>query len=251
VDDGPWTTDDSDDASSLVLRLLSLVVSHLSLVEAMSGTITRLQFQQKTADRVNVYLDGQFAFGLPALDAARLRVGQHLSDADIDALHVIDQTQKAYDRAVRFLSYRPRSVAEVRRHLAQDIEDEATVEAVLGRLIEQGYLNDAEFGRYWVESRAQFRPKGPRALRQELRQRGLASGEIDAALSGLNSAEGAYTAARQRAARLADLAASDPAAFRRKLGDFLARRGFDYEIIRDVVARLVDEFGVAEHNDEL
>ena len=61
----------------------------------MSGTITRLQFQQKAADRVNVYLDGQFAFGLPALDAARLRVGQHLTDADIDALHAVDQTQKA------------------------------------------------------------------------------------------------------------------------------------------------------------
>ena len=136
----------------------------------MSGTITRLQFQQKTADRVNVYLDGQFAFGLPALEAARLRVGQHLSDADIDALHAVDQTQKAYDRAVRFLSYRPRSVSEVRRHLAQDGEDEATVEAVLGKLAEQGYLNDAEFARYWVDNRTQFRPKGPRALRQELRQ---------------------------------------------------------------------------------
>jgi regulatory protein len=217
----------------------------------MSGTITRLQFQQKAADRVNVYLDGQFAFGLPALDAVRLRVGQYLSDADIDVLRVVDQTQKAYDRAVRFLSYRPRSMAEVRRYLVQDVEDEATIEAVLGKLVEQGYLNDAEFARYWVDSRAQFRPKGPRALRQELRLRGLESAEIDSALAGLNSAEGAYAAARQRAARLATLATGDPPAFRRKLGDFLARRGFDYETIRDVVARLANEFGVVEENEDL
>jgi regulatory protein len=165
-------------------------------------------------------------------------------------LHVVDQTQKVYDRAVRFLSYRPRSVAEVRRYLAQDTEDETIVEAVLGKLAQQGYLNDAEFARYWVDSRAQFRPKGPRALRQELRQRGLESAEIDTALAGVNSAEGAYTAARARAARLGDLASSDPSAFRRKLGDFLGRRGFDYETIRDVVARLAGEFGVVEDNEE-
>jgi regulatory protein len=156
-----------------------------------------------------------------------------------------------YDRAVRFLSYRPRSVSEVRRHLRQEVEDEATVEAVLGKLAEQGYLNDAEFARYWVDSRAQFRPKGPRALRQELRQHGLDNTEIDAALTGLNSAEGAYAAARQRAARLAGLAKSDPSAFRRKLGDFLVRRGFDYDTIRDVLARLAGEFGVAQDDEEL
>ena len=217
----------------------------------MSGTMTRLQFQQKTADRVNVYLDGQFAFGLPALDAARLRVGQHLTDADIDTLHGVDQTQKAYDRAVRFLSYRPRSIAEVRRYLAQEIDDEATVETVLGKLIEQGYLNDAEFARFWVENRTQFRPKGPRALRQELRQRGLDNAEIDGALAQVDAAESAYVAAHGRATRFAALATGDPAAFRRKLGDFLARRGYDYDVIRDVVARLAGEFGVTEDGEDL
>jgi regulatory protein len=215
----------------------------------MSGTITRLQFQQKTDDRVNVYLDGRFAFGLPALEAARLRVGQHLSDADIAALRGADQTQKAYDRAVRFLSYRPRSVAEVRRYLAQQIDDEATVKAVVGRLAEQGYLNDAEFARYWVENRTQFRPKGPRALRQELRQRGLGGAEIDGALTQVDAVESAYQAARPRAERMAALASGDSAAFRRKLSDFLARRGFDYDIISDVSARLARELGVTEVQD--
>jgi regulatory protein len=148
------------------------------------------------------------------------------------------------------LSYRPRSVSEVRRHLAQDGEDDATVEVVLGRLAEQGYLNDAEFARYWVDNRAQFRPKGPRALRQELRQRGLESAEIDTALTGVNTADGAYAAARARATRIAGLATSNPAVFRRKLSDFLARRGFDYETIREVVARLAGEFGVTEDGED-
>jgi len=85
----------------------------------MGRRITGLRFQKHTAERVNVYLDGHFAFGLPAIEAARLRVGQELSEAEIERLRALDAEQKAYDRAVRFLAFRPRSEAEVRRHLAQ------------------------------------------------------------------------------------------------------------------------------------
>jgi len=216
----------------------------------MAGQITGLRFQQETADRVNVYLDGQFAFGLPALEAARLRVGQYLSDAEIAQLQSADLLQKTYDRAVRFLSYRPRSAAEVRQHLARSVEDEALIAAVLDKLVEQGYLNDAEFARYWVENREQFRPKGPRALRQELRQRGLAGEAIETALATVDVTGSAYTVARQRAARLAGLAASEPDVFRRKLSDFLARRGFDYGTIREVVKRLAEEAGAAAAPDD-
>jgi len=216
----------------------------------MAGQITGLRFQQETADRVNVYLDERFAFGLPALEAARLRVGQFLNDAEIEQLQIADLAQKTYDRAVRFLSYRPRSAAEVRRHLARTVEDEALIAAVLDKLGKQGYLNDAEFARYWVENREQFRPKGPRALRQELRQRGLAGETIETALAEVDPANGAYTVARQRAARLADLAVSEPDVFRRKLSDFLARRGFDYGTIRDVVRRLAEELDADATSDD-
>ncbi len=215
----------------------------------MAGKITGLRFQKRTADRVNVYLDDRFAFGLPALEAARLRVGQYLTDADIEAFHAVDQTQKAYDRAVRFLSYRPRSIAEVRRYLSREVEDEAVIEAVIGRLTDQGYLDDVDFARYWVENRTQFRPKGPRSLRQELRQRGLEGEAVDAALARVNPEESAYRAAQPRASRIADLAVSDPATFRRQIGDFLLRRGFDYETVRSVVNRLADESGAGQTED--
>jgi len=209
----------------------------------VAGTITALQFQKHAADRVNVFLDGRFAFGLPALDAARLHIGQFLSDAEIAQLEEQDTRQKAYDRAVRFLSYRPRSVAEVRKHLAQPEYgySEAVVEATLAQLTEQGYLNDEEFARFWVENRQRFRPKGSQALRQELRQRGVESESIEGALSGLNLEESAYEAARPRALRLAALAQSDPQAFRRKLADFLLRRGFGYEVTEGTVKRLARE----------
>ena len=207
----------------------------------MAGTITRLAFQKHAADRVNVYLDGQYAFALPALDAARLRVGEYLDDDAIAQLRAQDERQKAYDRALRYLSFRPRSQAEVRRNLLAAGLEAELVEATLARLVSQGYLDDAEFARFWVENRQQFRPKGSQALRGELRQRGVAAETVEAALADLDPEASAYEAGQPRAVRLAALAQTDPAAFRRKLGDFLLRRGFGYEVVKPTVARLLQE----------
>ena len=130
----------------------------------MAGHITRMAFQQHTADRVNVYLDGQFALALPAMEAAGLRIGQYLDDLQIAQLREADALQKAYDRAVHYLSFRPRSREEVRRHLTQAGIDAEVIEAALDRLAVQRYLDDAEFARYWVESRRQGRSSvAPRA----------------------------------------------------------------------------------------
>jgi regulatory protein len=207
----------------------------------MVGTITRLAFQKHAADRVNVYLDGEYAFALPVLDAARLRVGEHLDDDAIAQLQAQDERQKAYDRALHYLSFRPRSQAEVRRNLLAAGLEADLVEATLTRLAAQGYLDDAEFARFWVENRQQFRPKGSQALRGELRQRGVDSETVEAALAGLDPAVSAYEAARPRAIRLAALAQADATVFRRKLGDFLLRRGFEYEVVKETVARLLEE----------
>ena len=214
---------------------------HDSDSRKMAGKITSLSFQKRTSDRVNVYLDGEFAFGLPVLEATKLKVGQELGDADIADLLASDVAQRAYDRAVRFLSYRPRSVWEVIRNLIRAGVDESLIEAVIERLTHQGYLNDAEFARFWVGDRQRFRPKGARALRQELRQKGVSDAVIDETLVDLDPMASALAAGRPRALRLASLAEADPFTFRRKLSGFLLRRGFDYGIVREVVTCLAEE----------
>lgn len=216
----------------------------------MAGIISELRFQQRNSERVNVYLDGRFAFALPDVEAARLRVGQHLSDADIEHLKDVDAEQKAYERAIRFLSYRPRSEAEVRTNLLHSDVDPELVERVIERLQAHGYVDDAEFARFWIENRERFRPRGARALRQELRSKGVADTASADLLAGVDLVESAYRAVQPRAVRLAGLLAPPPAgdrqAFRRKVGDFLMRRGFDYDIVREVVTRLEQELTAEE-----
>src|SRR5690606_39823515 len=113
-------------------------------------------------------LVGEFAFGLPDTEAARLRVGQTLSEQEIAALREIDAISRAFDRAVRLLARRPYSAAEIRRSLASHEVAPAVIDEVLARLETLGYVDDYAFAQYWVENRERFRPRGARALRYEL-----------------------------------------------------------------------------------
>lgn len=203
----------------------------------MAGTITALRFQKRNKNRVNVYLDGQFAFGLVAIEAARLRVGQALSDNDVARLQMRDEVERAYERALNFLSYRPRSEAEVRRNLRKkDVEDEV-VEVVVERLTRALVLDDREFARYWVENRLQFNPRGVRALRHELREKGVPAPIIADTLADCDEEAAARKAAEAGARRLARL---EPRDFRRRLGAYLARRGFSYAVIGPLVEEMLE-----------
>lgn len=206
----------------------------------MAGIITALRFQKKDRDRVNVYLDGQFAFALPALVAARLRPGQALNEAEIAALRAVEVETSAYDRAVRFLGYRPRSIAEVRQHLLEHAVPASVVETVIQRLQQAGYLDDEGFARFWVDNRQQFRPRSERALRQELRRKGVDDAIIDAVIARaeVDEEEAAYALARGRCARWQGL---ERRAFWQKGAAFLARRGYSYDVIETVLRRVWQE----------
>ena len=198
----------------------------------MTKTVTALRFQKRDKDRVNVYLDDQFAFGLAAIEAAHLRIGQTLSKVDIAQLQKQDEIEKAYQRALNFLSYRPRSEAEVRRNLHKKEVDDAVIEMALERLTQAGLLDDLEFARYWIENRIQFNPRGARALRHELWEKGVDTSVVDEALEDFDEESSARKAAEAGARRLTNL---EPRDFRRKFKGYMARRGFSYAVIKPLM----------------
>jgi regulatory protein len=196
--------------------------------------ITALKYQKKNRDRVSVYLDGRFAFGLPAIVAASLKPGQLLSEAEIEALKQQGVVEGAYDRALNYLSYRPRSRAEIATYLEGRDVPEGQIGEIVERLERAGLLDDDAFARYWVENRERFRPRGLHALRYELRRKGISDEVIERALASIDVSASAYRAAEGKARQLRHL---DPVTFRRKLLDYLARRGFEYEVARDATER--------------
>lgn len=211
----------------------------------LSGRITALKIQKRNPQRVNVYLDGAYAFGLARITAAWLQVGQELSDEKISDMLASDGIEVAFQKALRFLENRPRAEAEVWRRLREhQISDEAIL-PVIERLRSSGLINDTRFAQEWVENRSTFRPRGRRALAMEMRQRGIPGETIDEAIADIDEEALALQAARKQARKLHDLEWQD---FRRKLSSFLARRGFSYATIAPVVIRIWKELQNPETN---
>lgn len=198
--------------------------------------ITAIEVQKKNPDRVSIYLDEQFAFGLSRIVAAWLKVGQDLSAEKVAALQAEEAREVAIQKALRFLGYRARSVREVRENLQKHEIPEAVIELTLNRLQETGLLNDQEFAQAWVENRNTFRPRSRRALALELRRKGLDDEVIQQTLEqNVNEESLAREAARKYLRKVERLEWPE---FRSRLGGFLGRRGFAYAVVAPVLREI-------------
>lgn len=204
------------------------------------GKITALRTGKGRGKRVNVFLDGRFAFSLETEVAVQegLKVGQELSASQVEMLARSDCLHRCLNAAAHFLSYRPRSESEVRERLQQRGFDNDSVEAVLARLKEQGLVDDLSFAQFWKDNRESFSPRSQRLTSLELRRRGVDRRVIDQVFDGVDDGDSAYRAAISKARRLS---LSDYQAFRRRLGEYLRRRGFDYGVINHTVERVWQE----------
>ncbi len=212
----------------------------------MARVISALTVQKRNPERVNVYLDGEFAFGLSRIVAAWLYVGQELSDEKIGELQSGDSHESAYQRALNYLSYRARSEAEVRKHLlGKGIQDDI-VEQVLERLNNAGLVDDERFAQSWVENRSEYRPRSRRAMVYELKQKGVSEAAIHSAVDDVDEEEMAYLAALKKAGRYSRLEWPE---FRQKMNTYLAGRGFNFVVSSPVIARVWQE--ITEDTDSL
>jgi len=209
--------------------------------------ITALVVQKRNPNRVNVHLDGEYAFGLARIVAAWLRVGSELNEEKIKRLQVEDARERAIQQALLFLSYRARSESEIQQNLRKHEIPEEVIEQTLERLRQDGLANDDQFARAWVENRSAFRPRSRRMMAMELRQKGLDNEAVSSAVKDVNDEALAYEAAQKRATRFKGLEWSE---FRKKLSEFLARRGFSYSVIAPVVTRIWNEIHTNEHHFE-
>src|SRR4030042_4224 len=151
--------------------------------------ITGLKAAKTREKRVNVFLDGKLALRRLAEVALKegLKVGQELTESQMEALAGLDRYQRCHNAAIRYLAYRPRSEAEIRERLQRRGYDSACLEITLARLKEQGLVDDTAFARFWKDNRPGFS--------------------------------------------------------RRRLGEYLGRRGFSYSIISETTARVWQEHG--------
>lgn len=195
--------------------------------------ITRIAKQERR-DRYNVFVDDAFFCALSAelLLESGIAEGDELQPGQLDSFISQDEAGKAVSKALSYVARRPHSEAVLRDKLKQKF-DEGFVDDAIQRLNQLGYLDDEAFARQWVEERGTAR--GKRLLQQELRRKGVADGVIELVLDDTDTDEVAQARALA-AKRLSRLSGHSPEVVRRRMTDYLLRRGYSYQVVNEVLA---------------
>ncbi len=204
----------------------------------MENIVTDLIVQKNNAQRVNVFINNQFAFGLSRLLAISLKIGQEINTAKINQLLNEDKIERAYQKTLHFLSFRSRSKKEIidylnKNGITPDIQTE-----VITKLQKIDLVNDDGFAKMWVENRNTFRPRGKRALQFELKKKGIQDEIIEDVVQNLNEDELAYQAIQKFISRIQNFDWID---FRSKGMGYLSRRGFGYETSSKMIKKIWNE----------
>ncbi|MCI0514585.1 RecX family transcriptional regulator [candidate division KSB1 bacterium] len=203
--------------------------------------ITGIEPQKRNPHRRSIFLDGAFAFGLDEELVLKfaLHEGDLLADEMISTLILTAEKKRAREQALHFLSYRARSEKEVREKLQKNGIDEDTIEWVLADLKQRQLIDDHQFALAFVHDRMTLHPSGPLALQQDLKRAGIGAEIIDLALEeafrGQSPFQAALALAQKRMVLLKNV---EPDKAKKRLIDFLMRRGFEWEIIREVLEQI-------------
>ena len=151
-----------------------------------------------------------------------------------------DAQEETLQRALRYLSYRPRSEAEVRSHLRQRGCARAAIERSVERLRQLNYLNDGNFARSWVAAKVAGSGYGPKRIEQELKAKGIGPAVIrDIVTEAFSEGEEAH-ARRLLEKRYRKLELNDDKTLRRAVA-FLQRRGYSNNVIHDILKYSVED----------
>lgn len=152
------------------------------------AVITRITTQKKNKDRYNIYMDhGQgeeYAFSVDeaVLVHMHLKKGLEINKPEIEEIIAEDNSKKALNQAIQYLSYRMRSEKEIKEHLYEKGYDDDAVQKAFTHLKKYNYTNDLEFAKAYVRTKMNTSNKGPELIRRELIQKGITEEDLDTAL---------------------------------------------------------------------
>jgi regulatory protein len=205
--------------------------------------ITKIEAQKRNPRRLSIYLDGRFALGLDAqvVQDMGLHQGLEISRTQLGKVFSAEEKNKAKNFALDFIGYRARSVREVAQRLEKRGHSGKIIDQVIRELRRNDLLDDVLFAAQWAQHRMATKPMGEYLLRQELKLKGISDEIVEKTLlttfGQTSQRELATELLRARWVRYRSL---DVGKARRRMADFLLRRGFPREIVWEVVAQTLE-----------
>lgn len=202
--------------------------------------ITKIESQKRNKERVNIYIDEEFAFGLSLELVYRnnLKKDQEITKDFIDNVLLEEEFYNAKEKALSFLDYRQRSKKEIQDRLIRDNIDREIIEKVMYFLEDNNLIDDYQFAKSFTKDKIKLNNYGPQKIRYELYSKGIEKNIIDQVLQlDNNEYERALEAGRKK---INSYRKDKPQDQYRKLSGFLQRRGFSYSCVKDVVKELIE-----------
>jgi regulatory protein len=205
--------------------------------------VTTIETQKRNPKRRSIFIDGKFAFGLDeeVLYKLELKKGDSLTEQQIKKITKEERKKEAKDVALRILSFRRRTEKQVKDKLQKKGFDEKTIKATVDKLKGFDLINDFEFATAWVKDRLAFKPRGKKLLKQELWKKGIKKEILEQVTEELCQDEdkSALELLEKIKKRYKDL---EPKAAKRRMFNFLLRRGFSYETTKRALSQVNRSF---------
>ncbi|TYR79229.1 recombination regulator RecX [Priestia megaterium] len=216
------------------------------------AVVTKITTQQNNRERYNIYLDygkgEEFGFGVDehVLIQYNLTKGRVLDEFELSEIQFADDTKKAYNSAISYLSYRMRSEKEVKEYLAKKEISAIIIQQVIQKLLANRYLNDEEFAKAYVLTQMNTTPKGPRVIKRELQEKGISESIITLSLCEYPKEQQIETATKLIAKLKGKYKKMSQVMMKQKVEQFLANKGYSFSIINEAF----NEMNLEKESDE-
>ncbi len=201
--------------------------------------ITKIEQQKNNKERVNIYIDDKFAFGLMMEIKYKydLQENMEIDEEYIQKVLREEELSKAKDQALKFLTYRQRSEKEIIDKLKKKGFEESIIDDTLNYLKKYKLVDDMEFAKAFMKDKINLNKFGPIRIKHELYKKGIDNNIIEKVLE---EDDDEYNRALNLAKKkLPSYKNDDKNAIYRKLGGFLQRKGYSYDCIFKVLKELV------------
>lgn len=202
------------------------------------GTITAINSQRRNPNRYSIFIDGKFVLGIDkkTVEDMGLKVGKLIDEKDLKKITSQEELNKGQAYAFLLLSYRERSLREIRMRMRQKGYEEKLIEKVMKYLKDRNLINDKRFTRLWAESRIK-KGYGSWRIQSELEQKGVNREMADEILkdlySGIDEVQVALDVVKKKRWLL-----KEPQRLTEHVSNLLRRRGFSFEVISNVVEKI-------------
>lgn len=204
------------------------------------GKISKIEAQKKRSGRYNVYIDGKFEVGVSEKDLVEACIAkdQEISEEDLKKIKEKSAETKVKDKALKFLSIRPRSILELKKKLEEKKYDLKIIKKTISWLRKEGYLNDKKFAKDWVSNRKKFHPLGKFKLSLELKKKEVPENIIKKEVSKITDKKEILEAKDLAERRIKLYRNLDKYKKREKLIAFLQRRGYSWDVIKEAIEKI-------------